>query len=227
METIDVQKDIGAILRRVLESTNGDQLSVVASVHSAFYGGHPHDISYRNPSSVPKMVAMGIVTVVERGTENKVDGLNIYKFDYYTLKFDLNKVKAFLSGELKTQSSLQRSTHDEVFVVGKLKINITQGTIQYAETSPVEVNLENKQYSLLVYLCRNRRVVPYKELSKALGYTYEGEYDKTVNRSISQVKRDLQDLLIQEFGVSKEEATSLIVTKRMRGYKLIQDHNRT
>lgn len=213
--------DIVRIAECLLDKSQNARGIVSTTIYSFFdKSRHPHFPIYRHEENIHEMVKMGLLTIIKTEHHSKVVGLEIQRFPYFTVQFSPSKIKNWLLKKEKTIISPIKKKVDRVLSWKRLKINVTQGTLQYNNNKLLEVSFERKEIKLLVYLYEKEKVVPYSELAEVLDYTYQGNYDKVTNRSISQVKRDLQDILIEKCGMPKKEAKSLIISKRMVGYKL-------
>lgn len=108
--------------------------------------------------------------------EDKVNGLDIGADDYLTKPFAIKELLARIRLILRRKSVAQEKEEPrgEVLQVKNLKIIPAQYEVIVGNT---KVSLTKKEYDLLEYLVRNKRVVLTREqiLSTVWGYDYAGD----------------------------------------------------
>ncbi len=108
--------------------------------------------------------------------EDKVNGLDIGADDYLTKPFAIKELLARIRLILRRKSVAQEKEEPrgEVLQVKNLKIIPAQYEVIVGNT---KVSLTKKEYDLLEYLVRNKRVVLTREqiLSNVWGYDYAGD----------------------------------------------------
>ena len=108
--------------------------------------------------------------------EDKVNGLDIGADDYLTKPFAIKELLARIRLILRRKSVAQEKeeSQGEVLQVKNLKIIPAQYEVIVGNT---KVSLTKKEYDLLEYLVRNKRVVLTREqiLSTVWGYDYAGD----------------------------------------------------
>ena len=108
--------------------------------------------------------------------EDKVNGLDIGADDYLTKPFAIKELLARIRLILRRKSVAQEKEEPrgEVLQVKNLKIIPAQYEVIVGNT---KVSLTKKEYDLLKYLVRNKRVVLTREqiLSTVWGYDYAGD----------------------------------------------------
>lgn len=108
--------------------------------------------------------------------EDKVNGLDIGADDYITKPFAIKELLARIRLILRRKSVAQEKEEPkgEVLQVKNLKIIPAQYEVIVGNT---KVSLTKKEYDLLEYLVRNKRVVLTREqiLSTVWGYDYAGD----------------------------------------------------
>ncbi|MCI7478348.1 MAG: response regulator transcription factor [Selenomonadales bacterium] len=108
--------------------------------------------------------------------EDKVNGLDIGADDYITKPFAIKELLARIRLILRRKSVAQEKEEPrgEVLQVKNLKIIPAQYEVIVGNT---KVSLTKKEYDLLEYLVRNKRVVLTREqiLSNVWGYDYAGD----------------------------------------------------
>lgn len=108
--------------------------------------------------------------------EDKVNGLDIGADDYLTKPFAIKELLARIRLILRRKSVTQEKEEPrgEVLQVKNLKIIPAQYEVIVGNT---KVSLTKKEYDLLEYLVRNKRVVLTREqiLSTVWGYDYAGD----------------------------------------------------
>ena len=108
--------------------------------------------------------------------EDKVNGLDIGADDYLTKPFAIKELLARIRLILRRKSVAQEKeeSRGEVLQVKNLKIIPAQYEVIVGNT---KVSLTKKEYDLLEYLVRNKRVVLTREqiLSTVWGYDYAGD----------------------------------------------------
>ena len=108
--------------------------------------------------------------------EDKVNGLDIGADDYLTKPFAIKELLARIRLILRRKSVAQEKEEPrgEVLQVKNLKIIPAQYEVIVGKT---KVSLTKKEYDLLEYLVRNKRVVLTREqiLSTVWGYDYAGD----------------------------------------------------
>lgn len=108
--------------------------------------------------------------------EDKVNGLDIGADDYITKPFAIKELLARIRLILRRKSVAQEKEEPrgEVLQVKNLKIIPAQYEVIVGKT---KVSLTKKEYDLLEYLVRNKRVVLTREqiLSTVWGYDYAGD----------------------------------------------------
>lgn len=124
------------------------------------------------------------------------------------------------SPQKDTQTPISPS-NDKVLECGSLKINLDQSTIQFNDTSPVEISTGVNTIKFLIILMENKRVVEYTEIAQKLKLNcyHDGVTNKDVAREVQFLRRDLGDSLVK-IGMNKTEIQGMFISKKNVGYKL-------
>lgn len=126
---------------------------------------------------------------------------------------------------VETKSETQKTTsEDEKYQWGQLKLNISQGTVQYGNNPAEEISKETEGVKFLIFLFKNPRVVEYTEIAKHIELKGYHSYctNEDIAREVQFVKRDLLAFLKTKVGMPSKEAKKMIITKRKVGFKLRQ-----
>ncbi len=133
--------------------------------------------------------------------------------------------KLFGTASTNSQSSdlpaLINQANDKVLECGLLKINLDQSTIQFNDTSPIEISTGVNTIKFLIILMENKRVVEYTEIAQKLKLNcyHDGVTNKDVAREVQFLRRDLGDSLVK-IGMNKTEVQGMFISKKNVGYKL-------
>ena len=131
--------------------------------------------------------------------EDKVNGLDIGADDYLTKPFAIKELLARIRLILRRKSVAQEKEEPrgEVLQVKNLKIIPAQYEVIVGNT---KVSLTKKEYDLLEYLVRNKRVVLTREqiLSTVWGYDYAGDTN-VVDVYIRYLRSKLDDKFGEEY----------------------------
>ena len=109
--------------------------------------------------------------------------------------------------------------HDLGLQCGHLTLNLQQATLTYKNNQPLDISPDTKAVKLLSLLLSRQELVEYVEIAKELYLNcyHEGVTNKDVRREVQFVRRDLAGLLAKS-GMTAEEISQLIVSKKNQGY---------
>jgi len=180
----------------------------------------PHSITYKHLKTIPEMVKLRLLSVIETNKHFHPSSTTIInEYPYYKVTYFLNGLKELQSAD---KQNIKMSTNDDkILSWRKLKINTSQGTLQFGKSKPLEIEPGIQEFKFLVYLMRNRRIVSYLELAKYLevkGY-HENCTNADVARDLNFALRDLK-IVLSECGIPDDFVDSMIVNKYKEGYKL-------
>ena len=123
----------------------------------------------REVSSIP------IIMLTARDEiEDKVNGLDIGADDYMTKPFAIQELLARIRAALRKHAPRDTASGEEKLVVRNLVLYPSRYEVQVKGEN---VELTKKEYSLLEYLMRNKRMVLTRDqiLQKVWGYDYVGD----------------------------------------------------
>lgn len=218
-----IKEDIHRIANLLLdESTNkkGIGKATIYSIHDE--SRYPHSPTYKHPNTIFKMSEMGLIKILEVEEHGKSVGMKIQMFPYYKAQFNLEKLKKYLQGVFKRPSIKETVGSIKIFECGKLKINLSEATMQYKNKPLVDISPDNDEIKFLVLLIKHKeKVIEYVEIAKNLNLNcyHKGVKNKEVTREVQYLKRDLRKVLKQA-GLSKKEIEKMITAKKNIGYKL-------
>ncbi|MFX3632752.1 MAG: response regulator transcription factor [Candidatus Pristimantibacillus sp.] len=142
--------------------------------------------------------------------EDKVSGLDLGANDYVTKPFEMEELLARIrtAFRISAKTSSHSSQIGEWLTAGDLKLNMNTREV---ERSDKPIQLTQREFDLLTYLLRNKRLVLNRDqiLSEVWGYDYAGDTN-VVDVYIRYVRKKIDD----GFG------TDLIHTVRGIGYVL-------
>ncbi len=115
-----------------------------------------------------------IMLTAKDDLEDKVNGLDIGANDYLTKPFAIQELLARIRAALRAHQPATETSEGEVLVVGDLVMYPARYEVK-VNGEPVE--LTKKEYMLLEYLLRNKRMVLSRDqiLQKVWGYDYIGD----------------------------------------------------
>lgn len=141
--------------------------------------------------------------------EDKVSGLDLGANDYVTKPFEMEELLARIRTAFRiTARTSQTSETGEWLTAGDLKLNVNTREV---ERSDKPIHLTQREFDLLAYLLRNKRLVLNREqiLSEVWGYDYAGDTN-VVDVYIRYVRKKIDD----------SSSSELIHTVRGIGYVL-------
>lgn len=162
----------------------------------------PHYTGYEVLETIREHSDVPVIMLTALGEEDQeIKGFHQGANDYIAKPFSfpilLARMEALLSKERKNKL--------EDMVVGQLTMNLSS---HCAYIEDVEIQLNNKEFSLLLFFLQNQNQVLSREqlLNKVWGYDYQGEI-RTVDTHVKMLRKKL--LSCQEY----------VVTVRGLGYK--------
>lgn len=127
---------------------------------------------------------------------DKIVGLELGADDYMTKPFSvrelLGRVRAILRRvEMVKQEALSQQAQSKTIEVGNLKIDLSRHNVYLGE---VNVELNPREYELLVFLVKNRGHVFSRDslLEKVWGYNYSGD-SRTVDVHIRWLRQKIEN----------------------------------
>jgi len=154
-----------------------------------------------------------------RGTKNyAIDGIN-----HTTLEKTYMQTKHIYEIPIHTSKKQEQVDNTQTeLICENLHINLTQGTICYANNNVIEISPDNKIVKFLIILIENRRVVEYVEIAKKLEMNcwHEEVKNKDVARDIQFLKRDTVTFLKNKVGMTNGNIRKIIISKKNIGYKM-------
>jgi two-component system OmpR family response regulator len=159
-----------------------------------------------------KEMTVPIMMLTARTDEvDKIVGLEIGADDYMTKPFSIRELLARVHAMLRRAglSSQPPEAGGESLKIGDLEIDISRHQARYKNT-PVDLN--PKEFDLLVFLARNRGFVFSREqlLEKVWGYDYAGD-TRTIDVHIRWLRKKIE---------ADPKNPVYILTVRGAGYKL-------
>lgn len=117
---------------------------------------------------------------------DKVKGLNLGADDYITKPFETVEMIARVTAVLRRTNNI---TQSEIFI-GDVSVNIPEHKVRL---NGVEVEITNREFSLLEVLINNRNIALSREklLDLVWGYDYDGEI-RTVDVHITKLRKKLK-----------------------------------
>ena len=219
-----INEDVLRLTRFLIdESTNkkGAGKTTIYSIHDT--SRHPHCPTYKRPNTVPKMVEMGLVKILEEKEHREAVGMEIQIFPYYEIQFSLEKLNKYLRGKPRQPSIKKVAGPTKILECGELRINLSKATMQYKNKPPIDISPDNSEIKFLVYLIKHKgQVVEYVEIAKNLELNCysEGDENRKVAREVQFLKRDSKKVL-KQVGLTKKEVEKIITAKKNIGYKLV------
>lgn len=145
---------------------------------------------------------------------DKIVGLEVGADDYMTKPFSLRellaRVRAMLrrTDMVKQESGKSEIVETQIIHSGEIEIDLSRHSVQ---KKGVQIELNPKEFDLLVFLIRNRGQVFGREtlLEKVWGYDFAGD-TRTVDVHIRWLRKKIED---------NPELPCLLVTIRGVGYK--------
>lgn len=119
--------------------------------------------------------------------KHEIQGLSHGADDYVTKPFSYQVLLARVQALLRKTINEQKETA----ILGKLKIDYSSHKVYSGEE---EISLNNKEYSLLLYLVQNKKIVLSREqiLNAVWGFDYEGDI-RTIDTHIKRLRSKMKD----------------------------------
>jgi DNA-binding response OmpR family regulator len=160
-----------------------------------------------------KEKTMPILMLTARADEiDKIIGLEVGADDYMTKPFSMRELLARVKAMLRRTKMVQESVEQEVSAAhiksGDIEIDIARHSVSVSGKS---VNLNPKEFDLLVFLIRNKGQVFNRDslLTKVWGYDYAGD-TRTVDVHIRWLREKME---------ANPEKPVHLITVRGVGYK--------
>ena len=220
-----INDDIKCIAEFLLEIPSVDN-KVITTIYSFnFTSRHPDFPFYKNSNSVPKMINDGVLKLIETNNKGQPssDSSTIHYFTNYKVSFKPEDIKNYLE-KVKSEQKPNKIQNEEIYHLGQLNLNVSQGIICYDNNSIIEISKETECIKFLIFLFDNRRVVEYVEIAKHLDLNsyHVGCTNQDMARDVQFIKRDLLSFLKNKVGMPEKETKNIIITKRSLGLKLHQ-----
>lgn len=137
--------------------------------------------SIRERSEVPI-----IITTAQESEEDQLKGLTYGADNYITKPFRLRVLLAYIENLLNRYYD-----HSKTIRFGDLIIELDNQKVMVGER---EIPFTSKEFSLLLYLVKNRNKVLSREmiLDSVWGFDYEGDF-RTVDTFVKQIRKKLGD----------------------------------
>lgn len=141
---------------------------------------------------------------------NKLQGLESGGDDYVTKPFNLREVVLRIKAQIRRSSYVEVKSKSELIIFGDVVINEDAGEVKKAGEI---VNLTAKEYTLLLFLAKNKNKIFSKNTlcEKIWGYDYDGN-DNTIMVHIRHLREKLED---------DSSNPEYIKTLKGLGYKLV------
>lgn len=142
--------------------------------------------------------------------EEKIMGLEAGGDDYVTKPFNIKEVVLRVKSQLK-RGNIVTETKKRVYYFGEVSINEDTGEVT---KRGVNISLTAKEYSLILFLAKNKNKVFSKSslCDEIWGYEYDG-YDNTIMVHIRHLREKLED---------NPSDPRYIKTLKGIGYKLVE-----
>ena len=142
--------------------------------------------------------------------EEKIKGLEAGGDDYVTKPFNIKEVVLRVKSQLKRGNISSEAKKEKIYVFGDISINEDTGEVKKQEEN---ISLTAKEYSLILYLAKNKNKVFSKSslCEEIWGYEYDG-YDNTIMVHIRHLREKLEE---------NPSDPKYIKTLKGIGYKLV------
>lgn len=120
-----------------------------------------------------------------------------------------------------TQIDSTANEQQTVFQWQELKLDLSKGTLQYGNSSPIDVSPSEEEIMFLALLMKTKRIVEYTEIARELKMNcyHPGATNEDLARNVQYLRRDIVPVL-EKIGMPRSEIKRMIVSIRNKGYKL-------
>lgn len=166
---------------------------------------------YKVCDRIRKFSMCPIIFLTAKGEdEEKIKGLEAGGDDYVTKPFNIKEVVLRVKSQLKRGNISSEAKKEKIYVFGDISINEDTGEVKKQEEN---ISLTAKEYSLILYLAKNKNKVFSKSslCEEIWGYEYDG-YDNTIMVHIRHLREKLEE---------NPSDPKYIKTLKGIGYKLV------
>ena len=137
------------------------------------------------------------------------------RFRGEVVKVEVNREKSQILDD-KTRSK------EEIVIWRDLKINLSQGTMQYKNKKPIEISPTQDEIKYLVLLMESDHIVKYGEIADKLDLNCRASSNpKEIATAVQYIRRNIVPILV-DAGITRDEIEDMILSKRNVGYKLFR-----
>jgi DNA-binding response OmpR family regulator len=147
---------------------------------------------YKVCDRIRKFSMCPIIFLTAKGEdEEKIKGLEAGGDDYVTKPFNIKEVVLRVKSQLKRGNIISETKKEKIYVFGDISINEDTGEVKKRGEN---ISLTAKEYSLILYLAKNKNKVFSKSslCEEIWGYDYDG-YDNTIMVHIRHLREKLED----------------------------------
>ena len=137
------------------------------------------------------------------------------RFRGEVVKVEVNREKSQILDD-KTRSK------EEIVIWRDLKINLSQGTMQYKNKKPIEISPTQDEIKYLVLLMESDHIVKYGEIADKLDLNCRASSNpKEIATAVQYIRRNIVPILV-DAGITRDEIEDMILSKRNVGCKLFR-----